>query len=107
MRWGDFVGVRENQREVDKVYQQITTSQKNILDFPLNATVSKEVIAEVTCLIKLNTKTTMEPVVFPSLVIFLPLMLQKPLTKSKNKDYIRYMKERIKLWKEGNQRTAL
>ena len=34
-------------------------------------------------------------------IIFLPLMLQKPAAKSKNKDHVRYLKKQLDQWKEG------
>ena len=34
--------------------------------------------------------------------IFLPLMLQKPSSKSKAKDHCKYLEKRLKLWTEGD-----
>ena len=48
-----------------------------------------------------NTKAPLEPDAIPLVVIFLPLMLQKPARRSKNADHIRYLKKRLSLWKEG------
>ena len=88
-------------REVDEVYQQITTWQKNILEVPWKANISKEVIGEITHLIKLfNTKARMESITIPLVVIFLPLMPLKSSAKSKNGDHIIYLKKRMSLWKE-------
>ena len=49
----------------------------------------------------------MEPIAIPLLVIFLPLMLQKPAKKSKSSDHIRYLKKRLAMWKEGKLNELL
>ena len=49
----------------------------------------------------------METIAIPLVVIFLPLMLQKPSAKSKNADHIRYLKKRMSLWKEGKLKELL
>ena len=39
--------------------------------------------------------------------IFIPLMLQKPSSKSKAKEHSKYLEKRLKLWKEGNLKSIL
>ena len=102
VRWGELVGVDAIRKEVNAVHKRITTWQKNFFELPRNAAVSKEVLEEVTRLIKhFNRKAPIEPVAIPLVVVFLPLMLQKPARRSKNVDHIRYLKKRLTLWKEG------
>ena len=84
-----------------EVHLKITTWQKNVFKLPTNA-VGKEVLKEATHLISLfNSKSDWEPVAIPLLLIFFPLMLQKPSKKSKKSDHTRYLKKRLGLWKEG------
>ena len=65
-------------------------------------------IAEATRLVTLfNSKSAMEPIAIPLLVIFLPLMLQKPSRKSKKADHIRYLKKTLAMWKEGKLKELL
>ena len=105
VRWGEFLGVTEIAAEVDKIYSQITTWQKNIFELPRNAAISKDMIAEATRLVTLfNNKSAMEQIAIPLLVIFLPLMLQKPSQNSKKADHTRNLKRRLNMWKKGELR---
>lgn len=105
VRWGQYLGIKEIRAEVDRIYLGITTWQKNLLELPRRAKVSKEVIGEITRLLKLfNARTNMESIAIPLLVIFVPLILQKPSARSKNADHVRYLKKRLTMWKDGNLR---
>ncbi len=46
-------------------------------------------------------KTKWEPLAVSMLNVFIPTMLQKPSSKSKNRDHVKYLKKRLELWKEG------
>ena len=48
-----------------------------------------------------NNKTSWERIALLALHVFIPLVLQKPSAKSKNKDHIRYLSKRLDWWKEG------
>jgi len=42
-----------------------------------------------------------EPVAIHMLQVFLPLLLQKPSLKSKNREYVKYLNKSMKWWKHG------
>jgi len=59
-------------------------------------------IAEVSRLIRLfNSGKGWEPVAKYMLQVFLPLLLQKPSHKSKNREHIKYLNKRMEWWKHG------
>jgi len=62
----------------------------------------KTLIAEVTCPIRLfNTNKRWESVAIHMLQVFLPLILQKPSLKSKNREHVKYLNKRMEWWKHG------
>ena len=101
IKWGEYEGVEAIRVALEAAHLRITTWQKNTFDLPKNA-IGKAVLTEATRLLKLfNSRTPWEPVAIHLFIIFLPLMLQKPSAKSKNKDHVRYLKKRLDQWKEG------
>ena len=82
-------------------YSNIVKWRKNLFDPPKGET-GKDFIKEIVKIIQHFTrKTKWESLALHMLNIFLPLMLQKPSAKSKNKDHVRYLKKRLDLWREG------
>ena len=78
VRWGDLVGVDNIRTVVDNAHAKVVTWKKNFFEVP-SFKCGKDFIAEATRLLKhFNTKSNMEPVAINLLVIFFPLMLQKP-----------------------------
>ena len=101
LKWGDMSGFQEITDNIMNTYSEITKWKKNMFEIP-KGNIGKELVSEVTKIIQLFTsKTKWEPVALHMLNIFLPLMLQKPSSKSKNRDHIRYLRKRIDLWKQG------
>ena len=99
--WGEMTGLGEVQIAVQGIHAKITTWQKNIFELP-RGKAGKDFIAETTRLLQLfNNKTLWEPVAIHLLIIFLPLMLQKPSIRSKSKDHRRYLEKRLQMWKDG------
>ena len=99
--WGEMTGLGEVQIAVQGIHSKITTWQKNIFELP-RGKAGKDFIAETTRLWQLfNNKTLWEPVAIHLLIIFLPLMLQKPSIRSKSKDHRRYLEKRLQMWKDG------
>ena len=73
----------------------------NLFEVP-RGKAGKDIITEITRLLSLiNTRTQWESLALNILMIFPPLMLQKPSSRSKNKDHSRYLHKRLLLWKEG------
>ena len=54
-----------------------------------------------------NSNTIMKPMALKCLMVFLPLMLQKPSRSSKAKDHRKYLLKRLLLWEKGNLRALL
>jgi len=62
----------------------------------------KTLVAEMTRLIRLfNSSKRLESVAIHMLQIVLPLILQKPSLKSKNREHVKYLNKRIEWWKHG------
>jgi len=56
----------------------------------------KTLVAEVTRLIRLfNSSKRWEPVAIHMLQVILPLLLQRPPLKSKNREYVKYLNKRM------------
>ena len=101
VKWGQYEGIDVIEREIEAAHLKITTWRNNVFQMPRNET-GKEAIKELSRLLKFfNNKTPWEPVATNLLIIFLPLMLQKPSANSKNRDHIIYLKKRLTWWKEG------
>ena len=107
IEWGDMKGIQEIKHKIEATHQKIIVWQKNTFEPPRNST-GKDLIKELTRLINLyNSKTVWEPVALHLVTIFLPIMLQKPSSRSKNCDHSRYLKQRLDLWKKGNLNLLL
>ena len=48
-----------------------------------------------------NEKSPLENLAIKTLIVFIPLILQKPSKNSKNKDHKEHLKRRLQLWKNG------
>ena len=107
IEWGDMKGIIEIKRSIEATHQKIIKWQKNTFEPPRNS-IGKDLMKELTRLINLyNNKTVWEPVALHLVNIFLPIMLQKPSSRSKNCDHTRYLKQRLDLWKKGNLNLLL
>ena len=101
LKWGQFQGVEMIRAELETVHARITTWKNNFFQMPRNST-GKDAIRECTRLLQyFNNKTAWEPLAMHFLIVFLPLMLQRPAKNSKNSQNVQYLKKRLALWKEG------
>ena len=101
LKWGTMTGSEEITAAVDAIHGTITTWRPNLFEVP-RSQAGKDLVAEMTRLLRLfNTKSPWEGVSINTSIIFLPMMLQKPSSKSKPSDNSRYLAKRLKLWKEG------
>ena len=99
--WGEMRSVEEVHSVVERVHLKIKAWKNNIFNVP-RGKIGKEFIDEATRLMRLfNRKMRWEPLALNLLIIYFPLMLQKPSQRSKNKDHVRYLTKRLSLWKEG------
>ena len=88
--------------KVTSIYEEVTKWRKNLFMVP-RGKIGTEFIKTLTNLIKHFTTPSKWTRLSLSLVhIFMPLMLQKPSSKSKAKDHCKYLEKRLKLWTEGD-----
>ena len=107
VKWGALTGVDEIGALVQDIHAKITTLRKNIFDVP-RSQAGKNFVAEAARLLKLfNTKSAWESVAVNVLVVFFPLMLQKPGQKSKASDHSRYLTKRLQWWKDGKLKEIM
>ena len=105
--WGSMTGLKEIRSNIDKLYLEIISWQKNLFLLP-RGKVGKEFLSELTRLINLfNRKTVWSDVALSLVHIFIPFMLQKPSIKSKAKNNGKYLAKRLEWWKNGNLELLL
>ena len=98
--WSDVDGLEEISRRIEMAHQELVKWNKNNFLVP-RGKVGKTFITELNRLFQLfNNKTAWEPIAIHLIQIFVPLMLQKPSAKSKNKDHIKYLEKRLDWWKK-------
>ena len=93
--------------KISSIYDEATQWWKNLFLLP-RGKVGTDLIKEMTRLIRLFTnETKWTRIALAQLKIFLPLMLQKPSSKSKAKDHVKYLEKRLKLWHAGEPDSIL
>ncbi len=96
--WGKYRGLQEIEQVVDEAFSRIVKWDKNIMSVP-RGKCGKEFIAEVTRLLQLfNKQTAWPPLAIHLLLIFFPIMLQKPSANSKAREHSKYLFKRLELW---------
>ena len=99
--WSNIDGIENIMAKITAVHQELTTWRKN--SFLISkGKVGKSLLAELNRMLQMfNNKTQYEPIALHLIQIFIPLMLQKPSAKSKNRDHKRYLEKRLKWWTES------
>ncbi len=101
MKWGDHSGFKEIQAALQTAYNDIVTWHNNVILVP-RGKVGKMFITEVSKILQqFNTQNAWAPLSLLMMHVFVPLMLQKPSMRSKNKDHIKHLSDRLALWKQG------
>ena len=101
VKWGDLSGLEDVAAVIEDIHARITTWRANCFEVP-RSQAGKDFVKEATRLLKLfNTRTRWEPLAINILLIFFPMMLQKPSARSKSKDHSRYLLKRLQWWNEG------
>ena len=99
--WGNLKG-NDISAQIRNAYDKIVAWKKNLFKLP-GGKCGKSFVSEVAHLIDLWVdKSTSESVALTAVHVFIPLMLQKPSKKSKNRDHVRYLNERLEKWKKGD-----
>jgi hypothetical protein len=100
LKWGDYKG-QQVIEIINQSYNTIVTWRRNLFMVPTGAA-GQDFVEELTkCINHFNLSTPMEEVALKLLMIAFPLLLQKPSKKSKSRDHVKYLKERLVLWREG------
>ena len=96
--WGAFSDIKN---KLEGAYSKIVKWKRNMFRLP-SGHAGKAFVQELQRLIDLwANKTSLESVALLAQSVFVPIMLQKPSKKSKNRDHIRYLNERLGKWKQG------
>ena len=102
IKWGSYEGETNIKNKITLVYDEIVKWRKNLFMVP-RGKVGTELIREIARIIRLFTEPSKwGRVALAQLHIFIPLMLQKPSSKSKAKDHSKYLEKRLKYWNEGD-----
>ena len=81
LKWGMLEGIDDIRSALEKAHLKISTWRLNMFSMPHNA-IGKEAVKELTRLLTLfNNSTCWEPVAVHFVMVFLPLMLQKPSSR--------------------------
>ena len=100
--WGVKTTLNQISSKMDACYDSIVRWKKNFFLLPRGNS-GKHFIVELTRLINLyNNDTLLKAISLKSVMIFLPLMLQKPSKNSKARDHAKYLSKRLDMCKEGN-----
>ena len=101
IRWGRMIGEDEIGAKLDDVYNEMITWKSNLFEVP-RGKAGKEFIEEVSRILSEFTyNTKWKPLSLKLVHVFMPLMLQRPTPRSKPKQNTKYLRERLKLWTEG------
>ena len=102
IKWGSMIGEDTVRSVIKGIYDEVTSWNKNLFLLP-RGKAGSEFIKELTRLINLFVNDTKWKNLALTLVhIFIPLMLQKPAQKSKAKQHVAYLLQRLELWKSGH-----
>ena len=109
--WGTMKGEAAIKTKIRSIYAEIITWRKNLFLLP-RGTVGVNFIKEIIRLLKLfimppRLRQDWSRLGLSMLFIFIPLMLQKPSSKSKAKDHAKYLEKRLKYWTDGDLDSIL
>ena len=101
MEWGEMKGFKKIDEVLNEAYDEIIKWRKNFFKLPFGSS-SKAIVEEACNLMTLyNTKPEWEGLAVKALIVFLPLVLQKPSKNSKAKDHKKHLERRLRMWREG------
>ena len=101
VEWGNLTGAALL-RKIDEAYDNVKQWKRNIFKLPSGAA-GKAFIRELTNLLNhFNTSSQMEPIALKMVMIFGPLMLQKPFKTSKARDHTQHIIKNMEMWESGD-----
>ena len=99
--WGKLRGDQITQ-EINDAYREVIRWKPNLFKVPSGQTGDK-FIDELTRTAEFfKHDSHLEPIALTALITMMPLLLQKPTKTSKTSDHVKYLKDRLELWKSGN-----
>ena len=107
IKWGDHSGEEIIQEMVQSAYADIIGWKKNIFRLP-RGKCGSDFIKELTNLINhFVNKTPWQRLALLLVHVFIPLMLQKPSSKSKPRDHTKYLTTRLERWRNGQLKSLM
>ena len=101
VNWGNLDSLLQIDNELNTCFDTVITWRK-IFFLVLRRKAGKSSIAEAARILNLyNYNTSRKLIALKALMVFLPMMLQKPIRTSKAKDHCNYLQKILKLWEEG------
>ena len=99
--FGRLSGHQEISDFLDRTYSEIVTWQKNFFMLP-RGKAARDFLTELTRLINLFMfDTKWKPLALKFVHVFIPIMLQKPSSRSKAANNAKYLKDRLQMWGDG------
>ena len=105
-RWGEKDGTTFTAL-LDKAYEQTVHWRRNVFELP-RWKMGSAFIRELSRLIEAyNDDTALEKIAMKAVVVMPALLLQKPHPRSKVKDHIRVLEDRLMKWRKGDLESLL
>ena len=99
--WGSLKGL-EISKTFESAYDEVIKWKKNLFKVPSGAQ-GKAYIKATSKVIKFYVNNSpLQNVAMTALMVMPALLLQKPSKRSKAKDHIRHLEDRLKLWEKGD-----
>ena len=107
IRWnGSLIG-DGFQEELKQAYNEVIRWRRNLFMVP-SGKVGETFVGEMARMFKMyGESTTLEPISLMAAMTMPALLLQKPHQRSKSKDHIKCLENRLQLWKDGNLSNLL
>ncbi|KAL5266928.1 hypothetical protein ACHWQZ_G004092 [Mnemiopsis leidyi] len=93
--------------ELEKTYDHVVSWRRNVFKLPTGKT-GKLFIKEMTTLFDyFNSDSSLQPLALKLIMVYAPLLLQKPSKTSKSKDHCSCLSKRLVLWQKGDLSSLL
>ena len=104
--WGELKG-HALVNSVNAAYLKVVRWRRNVFNLP-KGRAGEDFIEELTKVYRhFNDSTAFESIALTLSAIIFPLLLQKPAPTSKAHDHLKYLENRILLWREGKLEELL